>query len=493
MQLKPAGSLKAVDAVEKQLSDTIGEFYNDPLGFVHFAYDWGNGELAGQTGPDVWQTELLGQIKKDLESGKGLQESVRYAVASGHGVGKTAFTSWLVHWFISTRPHSKIVVTANTQNQLNTKTWRELAKWHRLSINRHWWRWSATGFTHVLFPESWKADATPWSETNTEAFAGTHEMNGVLMVFDEASAISDTVWDVAEGAMTTPGAMWVVFGNPTRSSGKFYDCFNQMKHRWRTYKVDSRKAKAVNQGEVQKWLEDYGEDSDFFRVRVRGEFPKQAINQFISSDVVMEAMKKRLRYEQWSHYRAVIGVDVARFGSDTSIICVRQGPVVLGGADIQKYQNIDTMMLAGKVVDTYRKFNSNAIVCVDGVGVGAGVVDRLRALGIPVIDVQSAAKSLDSRTYFNKRSELYGRLKDWLYADGCLPNDPDIFNQIRVLEYQINNRLQIQLMSKEDIRKEVGGSPDVADAIAYTFAAEEALDLAKTARARNVINATFAF
>lgn len=484
--LSPTGSLKTVNDTEKELAQIIGSFANSPLNYVKFAFAWGEGELKDQSGPDVWQTELMNSVEELLDGGASVTEALRFAVASGHGVGKTACVAWIILWFMSTRPNCQIVVTANTQAQLSTKTWRELAKWHRMAINRSWFKWTATSFFHVLFPETWRANAIPWSETNSEAFAGTHELTGVLIVYDEASAVADMIWEVTEGAMTTPGAMWFVFGNPTKSSGRFYDCFHGMGHRWKHYKVDSRKAKVANQAELQKWLDDYGEDSDFFRVRVRGEFPKQAVNQFISSEVVMDAMKRtRPRQETYHHYRACIGVDVARFGGDTSVITVRQGPYLHPITD--KYVGLDTMMLADKVVDVYRRFQGNAIICVDGVGVGAGVVDRLKQLGFPVIDVQSAAKALDARTYSNKRSELYGRLKDWLYADSSMPNDNDIFNQIRVLEYQINNRLQIQLMSKEDVRKEVGNSPDVADAIAYTFAADEQAMLMNSARARRIV------
>ena len=402
----------------------------------------------------------------------------------------TAMVSWIILWFMSTRDNPAIVVTANTQNQLMTKTWRELSKWHRLAINRHWFEHTATKFFHVLERVTWAATATPWSENNSEAFAGTHEKRGTLMVFDEASAISDSIWTVVEGAMTTPGSFWLTFGNPTRATGSFYDCFHDMSHRWTTYKVDSRKAASAQKAQIEQWLEDYGEDSDFFKVRVRGEFPTQALNQFIPSDLIIEAQKRRIRREAYAHYTAIIGVDVARFGGDQSIIVVRRGPVV--EEPIYAFTGLDTMEVAAKVVECYRKCGNNAVVCVDGVGVGAGVVDRLKQLGIRVIDVQSAAKPFDQRTYFNKRGEMYGKLKDWLQGDGCLPNDPDLFNQLRVLEYQINRRLQIQLASKDDMRPALNGrSPDKADAIAYTFAADEMFDFMRSASARKVVARPF--
>lgn len=483
--LQPIGSLKSVSPAEVELAEQIKETYDSPLTFIKRYFHWGEGDLKNYSGPDLWQEELLAEVERKLKEGESVQAALRFAVASGHGVGKTALVSWIILWFISTRPNSQIVVTANTQSQLSTKTWREVNVWLSRMAHRHWFLWQATKLSHVLFPASWVANAIPWSETNPEAFAGTHETRGVLIVFDEASSIADIIWETVEGALTTAGAMWFCFGNPTRSVGKFYDCFNRFAHRWITYKVDSRKAKVANQAQVNQWVEDYGEDSDFVRVRVRGEFPRQGVTQFIPSDLILEAMKRRINPNAYAHKPVVIGVDVARYGSDNSIIVQRQGQYM--SQKVHRFYGIDTMELASRVLDVFREVpNGNAVICVDGVGVGAGVVDRLKERGFPVIDVQSAAKSMDSKTYYNKRSELYGLLKDWLRADGVLPDDKDLFNQLRTLEYQYNNRLQIQLESKEDIRKELGESPDIADALAYTFAYEESRIIMASSRARIV-------
>lgn len=485
IKLLPTGSLKEVNDAELQLAHEINKYRDDPYGFVMFCYAWGEGELAGQTGPDEWQTELLKKIGDELQGGREIDTALRIAVASGHGVGKTALVSWIIHWFESTRPKSQCVVTANTQTQLSTKTWRELAKWHRQAINRHWFVWTATKYYHTLFPELWYASAVPWSKDNSEAFAGTHETTGVLFLFDEASAIDDVIWDVSEGAMTTPGAMWFCFGNPTQTSGKFHDCFHSMKHRWITYKVDSRKAKMASQEQIKEWLDDYGEDSDFFRVRVRGEFPRQSATQFIPADVVLEAMRRDIRDNDVSHHPIILGVDVSRYGSDSTIIVQRQGYKVK--TPILKYRILDNMEVAGKVVELYRNLPAGrVIVCVDGTGLGAGVVDRLKQLGLPVIDVQSAERPYDTRTYANKRAENWGRMKDWLIAGGSIPRDPDLEKQLVSLEYGLNKKLQILLQSKEDIRKHGGVSPDIADALAFTFSYDEHKMVETSAKARHI-------
>lgn len=486
MQLQPIGTLQEVTPVELELADAIGQFYNDPLGFVKFIFRWGKGELKDHSGPDEWQTTFLTKVKEELDKrgvDGSLDTALRIAVASGHGVGKTAMVSWIILWFISTRPKCQIVVTANTQAQLSTKTWRELNVWLRHSLNRHWWVWTATKLYHTLYPEIWFAAAIPWSKDNAEAFAGTHAEN-VLILFDEASAIDEVIWDVIEGALTTKGSMFFCFGNPTRSSGKFHDCFHAQAHRWITYKVDSRKAKMANKNQIEEWIVDYGEDSDFARVRIKGEFPRQSATQFIPSDVVYEAIKRYKTTGDYAHHPVIMGVDVARYGNDQTVIIKRQGYKVFPP---QKYRLMDNMEVAGQVVSLYRGLPAGrTIICVDGAGNGSGVVDRLKQLGLPVIDVQSAEKPFDTRNYANKRAENWGRMKDWLIAGGAIPPDPDLEKQLTSLEYGLNRRLQVLLQSKEDIRRHGGVSPDIADALAFTFSYDEHKMIETSAKARHI-------
>ena len=261
----------------------------DPLRFVTHGFPWldANALLAQHAGPDVWQTALLRTIGDHLSSSR---ESLRLAVASGHGIGKSALAAWLILWFIATRPQPQIVVTANTGSQLATKTWRELAKWLNMSVCSEAYHWTATRLYHKLFQATWFAAAVPWRADRPEAFAGTHEQH-VLVLMDEASAIDDVIWETTEGAMTTQGSLWIAFGNPTRATGRFRECFDggRFAHRWKTFKVDSRTAKMADQKQIGNWITDYGEDSDFVRVRVRGEFPRQAVGQFISEEDIKNA------------------------------------------------------------------------------------------------------------------------------------------------------------------------------------------------------------
>jgi hypothetical protein len=267
---------------DRDLAKRLSGYALDPLGFVRAVFPWGQGALAGEAGPDDWQADLLTALGQALRQAQATGDAVRFAVASGHGVGKTALSAWLVLWFLSTRDHPQVVVTANTAAQLRNKTWRELAKWHRLAANKPWFVWTSDRFVFAESSETWFAAAVPWSKDRPEAFAGTHEKH-VLMLFDEASAIADDIWDVAEGAMATPGALWVALGNPTRNSGRFRECFRRYRHRWTTRGVDSRQARKANGAQIQRWIEDYGEDSDFVRVRVRGVFPRAGNSQSAAS------------------------------------------------------------------------------------------------------------------------------------------------------------------------------------------------------------------
>lgn len=448
------------------LVDAIGSFYGDPLGFVCFAYPWGQkgSILENEFGPDVWQAEVLNKIKKGLSGGLSLQKAIQIAVASGHGVGKTALVSWVIQWFVSTRPHSIVKATANTETQLNTTTWRELAKWHKLLINKEWFQWTATKFYQKEHPETWYAAAIAWSEDNAEAFAGTHDKD-VALIFDEASAIADRIWETGEGAMTTPGAMWFCFGNPTKNTGRFRECWGKFKHRWNTYQVDSRTAKKTDKEQIRQWVDDYGEDSDFVRVRVRGVFPRSGSQQFIGQDILDACRKyKAVGYE---NFQKVLGVDIARFGEDQTVFMARQGRKAFPA---KKFRGLDTMEVADLVLQEDKE-NNYDLLCVDEGGVGGGVIDRLRQLGLgfKLYNVNCGLKAYETEKYSYHRDEIWGRMKDWLKEGAEIPEDNELYDELTSPEYGLSKYQQIQLESVRDMKKRGCGSPDVATALAMTF------------------------
>ena len=318
---------------EAELAEFIAQFYDDPYGFVMAVFPWGEPELAdgslnplaNKTGPEPWQRELLEDMGRHIKNNIILRELgldmevFRSAVASGHGIGKSAMVSWLIYFLMSTRVDTRGAVTASTQFQLEDKTWPELSKWHNLAINKHWFLWTATTFSFAAYPEdkrkNYRATAASVSETNTEAFAGLHNEGGtVFVLFDEASGVFKKIWEVADGALTDGEAFMFAFGNPTKPDGEFADCFDKHAHMYRTRHVDSREVSFTNKNALADILRKYGEDSDEAKVRVKGQFPSQSFNGFFAADMIQASVDR----EEYGDPGAalIMAVDVARFGND---------------------------------------------------------------------------------------------------------------------------------------------------------------------------------
>ncbi|CAB4133130.1 hypothetical protein UFOVP140_40 [uncultured Caudovirales phage] len=457
--------------VESELIELISGFQHDPLGFVLAAFEWGKGELAAFDGPDIWQRETLGIIGEKLRAGDiNTQEAVQIAIASGHGIGKSALVSWIILWAISTFEDTKGVVTANTENQLKTKTWAELAKWYRLCITRHWFKFEATALFSVDrdHEKTWRIDMVAWSERNTEAFAGLHNKGKrILLIFDEASAIHDLIWEVSEGALTDSNTeiLWCCFGNPTQNIGRFRECFGRFRHRWSTKQIDSRTVKMTNKVQLQKWVDDYGEDSDFVRVRVRGVFPAASSNALIGPEEVEAAMKREYKDGEFAHAAIILGVDVARQGDDTSVVIKRQGNVAFKP---RQMKIPDTMLVATQVGIEWDASLADACFVDATGGYGVGVIDALRQVNRDPIEVYFSGKANDPR-YFNKRSEMYFEMAKWVKAGGALPDDKELAEELCAATYMFQGD-KFRLNDKDSIKDVIGRSPDKADALALTFA-----------------------
>lgn len=470
--------VKTESEIEDELVEDVLGFHHDPLGYVLYAFPWGEPgtELANKPGPRQWQREVLESIGEQLRAGaREFGEVVREAVASGHGIGKSALVSWLIMWALSTEEDTRGVVTANTENQLRTKTWPEVAKWHRLAINSHWFKLVGTALFSVDpgHEKTWRIDATPWSETNTEAFAGLHnEGRRLLLIFDEASAIAETVWEVAEGALTDENTeiIWAAFGNPTRNTGRFRQCFTKFAHRWRHRQVDSRTVDGTNKTQISKWIADYGEDSDFVRIRVRGMFPRASDLQLIPTDWVAAAMKREASYTLSD--ALVCGIDIARGGADNNVIRFRRG---LDARSIKKIkipgsETRDTTRFIARVCTVVVEHKPDAVF-VDSTGVGGPIADQLRRLlpGVPIIDVNFASAAPDGH-YSNMRSYMWWKLREAIRAGLAIDDDPELEAELTSPEYGHNARDQLQLEKKDDIKKRLGISPDDGDALALTYA-----------------------
>lgn len=442
----------------------------DPELFCRGMLPWGEAGtlLATETGLDTWQLAVLEALRQHLLTSAA---ACRLAVASGHGIGKSCLSALLVLWFLTTRPHCQIVVTANTGTQLATKTWREVAKWLRLSGVADLLEWHAQKLTMRAHPDTWFASAIAWSRDHPEAFAGTHERH-VLLVMDEASAIDDAIWDTAEGAMTTPGALWLAFGNPTRPTGRFRECFagGRFAHRWQTFQVDSRTAKMADRTQLEQWMTDWGADSDFVRVRVLGQFPRQAVEQFISEASVNAALARPPVADPLQP--VIVGVDVARFGDDRSVIVVRQGGTL---RELRVYREIDTARLTGYLCERLDALRAEApTTFIDAVGLGAGVVDQCRARGYAVNEVLAGVPAQDPVHYVNKRCEMHDRVRQWLKTRASLPAGTDWVQECCGVEYDYATG-KLRLEGKEHMKARGLASPDILDALALTFAEPVAL------------------
>lgn len=460
----------------------LADFQDKPDEWVWWAFPWGeDGQLEGEE-PDEWQLSVLRDIRDGLLT---LEQAIQLATTSGHGIGKSALVAWLILWAMSTMTDTVGVVTANTENQLKTKTWVQVAKWYRMFIARDLFKLTATALFSAdpEHEKTWRFDMVPWSERNTEAFAGLHNLGRrILVLFDEASAIPDAIWEVTEGALTDEDTqiMWIVFGNPTRNAGRFRECFpgGKFAHRWKSRAIDSRSVSRTNKDQLQRWVDDYGEDHDFVRVRVRGVFPRQDAISFIPLELAREAAARQLDPELLRGQPLVMGVDVARFGDDSSVVWFRKGrdaksipPMI--------FQGINTVQLAAQVSDAFTR-HAASMVFVDGGGVGGGVVDNLRRLRIPVIEVQFGAKPDGIGTtdqgvkYLNKRAEIWGIMRDWL-SGGMIPDDipgqdQGLCEELAGPTFSFNNQEMIVLEKKTDMRRRNVPSPNKADALACTFA-----------------------
>lgn len=476
-----------MQALELELLAEVAETITNPLAYAQRFYPWGRASLEGSNGPRAWQKEILQYLRDHLSNPATRYTPCCVAVSSGHGIGKSAFMGMVTNWAMSVCEDAKCIVTAGTGTQLNTKTVPEISKWFKLSHNAYWFDVRATSIRikEEGHEQSWRTDFVTWSEHNTEAFAGLHnKLKLILVIYDEASAIADPVWEVSEGALTDEETIiiWLAFGNPTKNTGRFRECFGKFKHRWKTFQIDSRTVEGTNKEQIAKWIEDYGEDSDFVRVRVRGEFPRAGSNQFIPADTV--AACRKYRAEGYESLPKILAVDVARFGDDQTVIGTRQGRKarILG-----KYRGKDTVWTAEQVIQFIETERPDAIV-VDADGLGAGTVDALRhrGYGAKLFEFHGGNTPQNHAAYFNKRAEAWGALRDWLMAGAEIPDDSELADDLTSPEYGFSASQQIQLEKKDDMKKRGLSSPDSGDMLAMTFAVKVAARAAQSAPVQRV-------
>ena len=415
--------------------------------------------------PDEWQQDFLNAVA----SGER-----KISIRSGHGVGKSTTASWAMLWFLLTRYPVKVVVTAPTSAQLYDALFAELKRWVKelpqpiqdlLDVKQERIELKASATEAFISARTSRAE-------QPEALQGVHSDN-VMLVADEASGVPEAVFEAAAGSMSGHNALTILLGNPVRSSGFFFDTHNRLKDEWWTKRVSCIDSARVSKEYVDDMKSRYGEESNAFRIRVLGEFPKSDDDTIIPMDLLESAKHRDTR--AYEDAPIIWGLDVARFGSDSSVLCKRQSNVV---HTLERWRNLDLMQLTGAVVAQYEACdhkNRPAEILVDSIGLGAGVVDRLRELKLPARGINVSESPAMGGTYLNLRAELWHKAKAWLEKRDCkIPNNEDLIGELATVRYTFTSNGKIKIESKDDIRRRGLKSPDMADAFVLTFAADAA-------------------
>lgn len=471
---------------------------DSPLNFVLFAFPWGKKgtPLENFKGPKKWQREELTLIAKHIQENKVLMKMglppmlYQSATASGRGVGKSSLVAWLILWMNSCVIGSSTIVTANTEDQLKSKTWAELGKWHTLSINSHWFEKNALSFK----PHDWlvealkrqlKIDSTYyyalaqlWSEEKPDSFAGAHNMLGMMVIYDEASGIPKPIWTVTKGFFTEPvlHRYWFCFSNPRRNSGAFFECFNASRDFWRRRHLDARTVEGTDTQVYDDIIKEHGEDSDEAKVEVKGEFPNLSERQFINRELVREAAQREVFDNSWAPL--MMGVDPARYGSAKTVIRFRRGRDARSIPPM-KMKGKGNMEVANEIANLINIHNPDA-VCID-TGNGGGIIDRLREMGYKVFEVNFGGHS-PKKQWQNLRTFIWAEMRDWM-SGGCIDPDFDLMADLGNPEYKfVQSSDVIRLETKDEMLERGLPSPDDGDALACTFAVKIASKSLHSAR-----------
>jgi hypothetical protein len=413
--------------------------------------------------PDEWQEE----------ASRHLVERRRLSVRSGHGVGKSTFMAWCVPWFLLSYFPAKVPATAPTGHQLSDVLWAEIAKWLTILNQRHpaigsLLEWTSEKIYLKSNPMESFAVARTARPEKPEALQGFHSDN-ILFLIDEASGVAENVFEVAEGALSTDGAFVVMAANPTRQSGYFFDSHNRMRSSWATMQVNGENCKRVSRQYIENMRNKYGVNSPIYKVRVQGEFVAAT-----DGVIPLELCESALIRDVTRNKQPVIwGLDVARFGDDSTCLAKRGGNHQL--EPCKEWFGKDTMQVVGIVKHEYETcIEKPSCINVDVIGIGAGVVDRLQELGLPVNGVnvaESASSAVGDQHYNRLRDELWFKGREWLDAKDCkLADDQSLIGELTTPKYSILSNGNIKVEGKDELKARGVASPNRADAFLLTFA-----------------------
>ncbi len=418
---------------------------------------------AGMQPLEPWQARVFQAIRDGHK---------RISIRSGHGCKKSATLSILTLWGLLCHLDCKIPIVAGSESQLTDTIWPEVAKWVRQLPEPLQAQVDVQAERVVVRarPDQSFAVARVASKDNPQAMAGFHS-KFLMFLVDEASAVSEAAYEVAQGALSTEGAIAVLAGNPTKAAGFFHGTHTRLRERWWTIRVSSEDVPTAR-GHIEDVIANYGRESNAYRVRVLGEFPTSDDITVIPLAWVEAAIDRDVKPMR---VKPVWGVDAARFGDDRSTLAKRKGNVLL--EPIKVFKNLDTMQLAGRIV---REWDECPIddrpheICVDVIGIGAGVVDRLDELGLPVTGVNVAeAPSVDDQ-FMRLRDELYWKVRKWFEARDCrIPKDEALISELIAPSYDFTSAGKLVVESKKDMKKRGLRSPDLSDGFMLTFAADD--------------------
>lgn len=446
--------------------DFIRLYANDPVRFVR--------EVLGAD-PFDYQQELLNDIAKGER---------KISVRSGHGTGKSTTFSWAMLWFALTRFPFKVVVTAPTSGQLFDALFAELKRW----INelppqlQMLLEVKADRISLAARPSEGFISARTSRAETPEALAGVHSEH-VMLVVDEASGVPEQVFEAAAGSMSGHNAVTLLASNPTRSSGTFYETQTRLSGSWKTHHWSCLMSPLVSKDFIEEMKLRYGEESNAYRIRVLGEFPLADDDTIIPFHLIDAAVNRDVTMP---NEKPIWGLDVARFGSDKTALVKRRGSVLV---DIAQWQGLDLMQTVGRVkaeYDALPMHDRPSQIIVDVIGMGGGVVDRLRELGLPVRGVNVAETPSMAGTYLNLRAELWFKVKAWLEGRASkLPRNETLIAELASIRYGFQSTGKIKAESKEDMKKRGIASPNIADALCLTMAGDAVIGLHGSAAGSN--------
>lgn len=477
---------------EQELRERLVSFRWDPLGAVLYGFPWGEGELKNFSGPRTWQCEELDLLGKHLRNPLTRHTVYRRAISSGHGPGKTTLAAFLCWWSQSTMLDAMTRVTANTDRQLTTVMQPEFQRWFRRAINSHWFNVNVSSIKadDPQHESTWRLDLMPFSMDNPQAFAGKHNAGRrMFYLFEEAAYIPNEIYRVANGAFTDADTEKIFFAisNPALNTGAFYEAvFGNQRDRWSHRVIDSRDIEGADLEEIKGWLLecDGDEDSDYFRVRARGLFPKGGSGQYIDLDLISKA--QRVKALCLPDEPLIAGQDFAWGGSADNVTRFRKGndartiPAVRVKGEFTRDPAVMTAKLGQILTKEYdiggRKQKVDMLFC-DSAGIAGPVVSRLRALGHRnIMEVNFGADSPDPKAAY-WRDFMWMKLYEGLLGGLAIDSDPGLAADLAKPLTVTDPKQRLKLESKELMMKRLkkmgieASSPDDADALALTYAA----------------------